>query len=900
MIGQALSHYRITGKLGEGGMGEVYRATDTRLGREVAIKVLPAAFTADKERLARFEREAQLLAQLHHPSIASIFGLEESNGQRAIVMELVEGATLSERISAGPLPIDECLAIARQIADALEDAHEKGIIHRDLKPQNVKLTRDGKVKVLDFGLAKAMDPSASGTVSASQVAASPTLTLGATQQGVILGTAAYMSPEQAKGQAVDRRADVWAFGVVVYEMLTGTRLFEAPSVAEILALVLTRTPDLSALPPATPPALRSLLRRCLERNPKNRLHDIADARITLDELARGEGEAAPVSAITTPMAPPRRGLAPWALVAAALVFGALGWGAATLMRRPLAPAAAAPLTAFGVLVPQDRALPRLETPILDLSADGRNLVFIAEGKDPVSIYWRAFDRLDLRKVAGTEGATQPALSADARWIAFFAGGALRKVPAEGGTAVELAEARAPRGAVWIEDGSLVYSPVYNSALLRVPATGGPPKAVTTLDAGRQERSHRWPEALPGGQTVLFTVGIASSVSDYDSCRIDAVRLATGERKTVLEGARMARYSGTGHLVFQRRSSLLAVRFDPVRLTTLSEPFTIQENVGGELGSGAGYFAVSRNGVLAFVPESALPNERVLVLVDRDGKETELGTPAAYSRPRVSPDGGQVALGIGSGNNLVDDDVFVLDLGTRQLRRLTHGKGQGSPMWSPDGRRIVYTDARKGAEGISMRAADGSGEAVQVVKGQNVMAATSWLPDGRVLATDTEGSNDVRILDLKSGVVAPLYASPSAAEYEATASPDGRYIAYASTESGSDQIYVETWPGGGGKWQVSNASGANPVWARDGRRLYFNAGETIMEVEVDTRGIFTAGIPHALFTGPYELRTPPIRNFDVTPDGRFVLVKRRFASATPRELVVLDGWTSLDPAGKAAR
>jgi serine/threonine-protein kinase len=583
-------------------------------------------------------------------------------------------------------------------------------------------------------------------------------------------------------------------------------------------------------------------------------------------------------------------------IAAGLVVSVLA--VLGLVRRDSARSAPQPLTAFGVLVPEGRYLPRSQSPLLDIAPDGRTLVFAAEGGGPARIFLRSFDRLEVREVPGTEGAEQPSLSPDGRWIAFFAGGSLRKIPVDGGAAVRVAEARAPRGVSWTPDGSLVFSPVFNSALWRVPATGGEPRQVTRIDTTREERSHRWPAVLPDGNTVLFTVGVASRPGDYDDGRIDAVRLDTGERRTVLQGARMARYSATGHIVFQRRQALLAVRFDAARLETLGEPFSIREGAGGETSSGAGYFAVSATGVLAYAPESAIPGERALVLVDRQGRETELAVPpAAYNTPRFSPDGRRLAMGVGSAN-AADDDVFLLDLSSQRLQRLTFGQGHGMPLWSPDGRAVVYTKGRSGDTGLAQKAADGSGEEVLVRSNAgNAFIANSWLPDGRRLAvTDTAGTFDVRLLDLEAESVEPLLANASTAEYAPAFSPDGRFLAYTSTETGVDEVFVETFPAGGGKWQVSNG-GACPVWSRDGREIYYTADEAIVAVEVETNGVLRPGAPRRLFSGPYELRTMPLRNYDVAPDGRFALVKRRFVSNVPRELVVLDGWTSLQPSSR---
>ena len=898
--GTRLGPYEIAVPIGAGGMGEVYRAKDTRLGRDVAIKVLPAAFGQDPERLARFEREARLLASLNHSNIAHIYGFESASlddGAKVhfLAMELVAGEDLSQRLKGGAIPVDEAILIAKQIAEALEEAHEKTIVHRDLKPANIKLTPDGKVKVLDFGLAKAYAAdSTSG--SAPEVSHSPTMTRQGTEAGMILGTAAYMSPEQARGKALDKRADIWAFGVVLYEMLTGTRLFAGETVSDVLAAVLRAEVDWKALPPGVPLELRRLLGRCLERDPKNRLHDIADARITIDEVLRGGPGLAPATSAIGP-AQGRRTLLPWAVAALAIVI-AIGLG----LRSTRTPAATArPLTAFGVLVPAEHLLTKSQLPILDISRDGRTLVFVAEGKESASIFRRAFDRMALTRVEGTDGAENPVLSPDGRWIAFFAGGKLRKISIEGGTSVVMADALAPRGLNWTPDGSLVFSPLYTGGIFRVSASGGEPIPVTKVDPAKGERSHRWPQVLPDGRTLIFTVGNAESPGEYDASNVEAQRLDTGERRTILKGARMARYTASGYLLFQRGQTLLAVRFDPASLQVSGEPFTVQEGVGGDQSSGSGYFSVSDQGALAVVPESAIPKTRVLVLVDQAGRETAVDTPpASFFHPRFSPDARQIAVAIGSGS-AGDDDVYTLDLTSQRMQRLTFGQGHGFPLWSPDGKRILFTNGRAGETGMGMKASDGSGEDIVLLKSSEFHLPDSWHPDGRRLAvTDATRSIDIRILDTaQGGKMTPLFASPSAGESAAAFSPDGRYIAYQTTETGTDEVVVETFPPGGGKWQISTSGGTMPVWARDGKALYFASGQSLMAADVDTRGVFRPGIPRVLFTGPYELRTVIQRNYDIGPDGRFVMVKRQLGSQMPGEIIVLDGWNSADAARAGA-
>ncbi len=892
--GSRLGPYEVVAPIGAGGMGEVYRAKDTKLGREVAVKVLPAAFAQDPERLARFEREARVLASLNHPNIAHLYGFESAridggSSVHFLAMELVGGEDLSQRLKGGAVPFDEAIAIGRQIAEALEAAHEKGIVHRDLKPANVKLTTEGKVKVLDFGLAKAYAADSTGG-SSPEVSHSPTMTRQGTEAGMILGTAAYMSPEQARGKVVDKRADIWAFGVVLYEMLTGTRLFAGETVSDVLAAVLRAEIDWKALPQGVPSEIRRLIGRCLERDPRNRLHDIADARITIDETLRG-GTDSGASSSPVHEASTRASILPWGIAAVAVIAAiALGLRG----QSPAGPEPRPPVT-FGVLTPPEHFLTRSQLPILDLSADGRTLLFVAEGSESSGIFRRTFGRLAVARIAGTEGAENPLLSPDGRWIAFFSGGMLRKVPVEGGTPILVAKALAPRGASFAPDGSLVFAPLYTGGLFRVAGSGGEPVPLTRVDAAKGERSHRWPQVLPDGRTVIFTVGNSASPGNYDGSNVEAQSLETGERRIILKGAKMARYTALGYLLFQRGETLLAAAFDSSTLKVTGEPFALQEGVGGDPSSGAGYFSVSQGGVVAIVPEASIPKTRVLVLVDSKGKETALDVaPASFFHPRFSPDGTKIAVAIGGGS-ASDDDIFILDVASQRIRRLTFGQGHGFPTWSPDGRRVLFTNGRSGETGMGMKAADGSGEDIVVLKSSEFHLTDSWHPDGRRLAiTDATRSIDIQLFDTApGGKMTPLFASPSAGESAAAFSPDGRYIAYQTTETGTDEVVVETFPVGGGKWQISTGGGQMPAWSRDGRALYFVSGQSIMAVDVDTRSVFSPGAPRVLFTGPYDLRTVIQRNYDVGPGGRFLMVKRQGSAAASAELVVLDGWGSMD-------
>jgi len=873
-------------------MGEVYRATDTKLKRDVAIKVLPAAFTEDKERLARFEREAQVLAQLHHPNIASIFGLEESGGTRALVMELVEGPTLADRLSSGPLPLAESLAVARQIAEALEEAHEKGIVHRDLKPQNIKASVDGKVKVLDFGLAKAMDPVGATSGSASQLAQSPTLTFGATQMGMILGTAGYMSPEQASGKTVDRRADIWAFGVVLWEMLSGQRLFEAETVPETLGAVFRQEIDFDALPATTPPAVRRLVERCLERDPKLRLRDIGEARIALVDPAR----ALSVSATRAqPEVRPageagwRRAL-PWLLIALGLAVA--GPWLARLRPRAAAETPTARLVAVAVGAPAGHTLSGSEAPILDLARDGSAVVFEAEGPEGRSLYLRRLDRTEVSAIPGTEGATQPFFSPDGRSVGFMASGRIRKVSLAGGTVADVTNVNAYRGATWTDGGWIVFTSAYSAGLSRVRETGGRVEPLTQLDSTAGERTHRWPSAIPGTPWVLFTVGVSASPNFYDDSRIAAVNLDTGERKTVYEGAWMARVAPPSTLLLQRGAGLVALQFDAARAERRGDERTVLDNVGGEPSSGAGYFAAAAGDVLAYVPSNALVDEREVVIVGADGAVEQLPLPQKrYWYPRFSPDGKSLAIDIGSGQGS-DDEIWRYDFSTQALSRVTFDPGSALPAWSSDGEWIAYT----GGSGTRSRTlfrkrVDGSSGEELVWKGNDVISASDWAPGDRSLVvTDLIGELQIFALSLDRQETRRILAAPGG-QWGGSLRPGGGYIAYTSLETGTDEIFVSTYPEERSKWQISTEGGQMAVWTRDGRSVLYVHGDAIWQVDVDLSNGFRAAAPRELRRGAFVLRTAPFRNFDAGPGGRLAFVRRRTDVPAPRQLEVLVGWES---------
>ena len=885
MIGKKISHYSVTAKLGEGGMGEVYRATDAKLGRDVALKLLPEVFASDSERMARFKREAQVLASLNHSNIASIYGLEETDGVHCLVLELVAGPTLADRIAQGAVPLEEVLPIASQIAEALEYAHEHGVIHRDLKPANIKLTPEGEVKILDFGLAKALQ----GDPAEEDLAKSPTLTAMATQAGIILGTAAYMSPEQAKGKPVDRRADIWAFGCVLYEMLAGQQAFRGETISDSLASVLKDEPAWEALPSNTPSMLRTLLRRCLNKDPRRRLRDIGEARLALEVPLKGtpqaeaEATAAPLAA---PMRPSLRALA-WALAGMLLLISfALSWGwwQAT---RP----APGPVVRFIQPFPPEQMLTSDEQPPLAISPDGSRIAYVASGTGTPQLYLRSLDRLEPTLVPGTEGALNPFFSPDGQWIGFFAEGKLKKVQASGGAAFTLAEASGqPRGASWGPGDNIVFAPTTAEGLKGVSGGGGPVREVSQLDASKQERTHRWPQVLPDGKHALFIAGTLDSPEYYDDSDVDVVSLETGERQTVLHGASMARYAPSGHLIYARGGSLWAVPFNLRQLRTTGSPVPVVEGVTTYVSSGGVYFAVAENGTLIYVPGGSSSGQNQLAWADRFGKLQVLPLPAGnFTEPRLSPDGRQVALVVGGGKTT---DIWIYDIARNTFGRLSFEGSNRGPAWSPDGKSVTYWSVRGATEaGLYQKPADGSGEARLLLPSSNLILANSWSPDGKYLAIDRltpTTQSDITVVSTGNDPKEIPFVTTRFDEYEAAFSPDGHWIAYISSESGRYEVYVKPFPGPGGKWQVSTDGGTNPLWSQDGREIFYVSGDRMLAVKVESRSGFKAGTPEVLFSGFFNPNVGD-QAYGVAPDGqRFLVIQPlRAASANPQINVVLN-------------
>jgi len=887
MIGTKLGVYEVTSKLGEGGMGEVYRATDTRLRREVAIKVLPSAFTSDPERLARFEREAQLLAQLHHPNIASIFGIEESDGIRALVMELVEGPTLAERLEQGALPLDESLSFARQIAEALEEAHEKGIIHRDLKPQNVKTSREGKIKVLDFGLAKAMDPTGGATGSASQLAQSPTLTLGATVQGVILGTAAYMAPEQAAGGAADRRADVWAFGVVLYEMLVGRRLFEGETVSHVLAGVLKDEPDFALLPDDVPPRILRLLRRCLRKKPRERLQAIGDARLVIDEVLAGERDAEPVARGEIAPAPSRART--WGVpLAVALVALAAG-GVAT--RFWIGVGAPPKVVRSSLLPPAGRTLflNGLSPGPAVISHDGRHVAFVAQEPDGSRAIWvRDVDSLVPRKLEGTAGAAYPFWSPDGRWIGYFSGD-LKKVPVGGGPPVTLAEARNAKGGGWSAKGTIVFAPDATGDLFAVSAAGGEAKQLTRLADVEGDQSHRHPRFLPDGEHFLFVARRAGKDPEIRIGSLDGTAPVP-----LVESVSNAEYA-SGSLLFVRGTTLMSQPFDPDRRTLSGEAVPLVEKIGLVASAELAIFSASSEGSLVF-QAGEIGSQEQLIWRDRTGRPVgTLGERGSQFHPRISPSGHEVAVGM-TGPEQSAPDIWVYDVDRGLRRRLTFTPEiEFGPVWSPDGTEIAFarSTATTSYE-VDAVPVSGSRESRRIVasEGRGVSPG-DWSPDGAQLVLGYWGGGGSGSPDLgrapATGGQAEMLFDSEYSEGQGTVSPDGRWLAFSTNETGRDEVYVTSWPEPGVRYQVSERGGTYPVWRANGRELYFeDPSRQLCATAVEGSGrSFRVDSVDCLF----ELSVVGVggRQWDVSADGERILTVETQTSGEAESITLVQHW-----------
>jgi eukaryotic-like serine/threonine-protein kinase len=880
--GTVLGSYEVVAQIGAGGMGEVYRAHYTKLGRDVAIKVLPANFVNDPERLSRFQREARTLAALNHANIATIYGMEQSGDIYCLVMELVSGETLAERVKAGPVGIEEALKISVQIAKALEAAHEKQIIHRDLKPANVKVTPDGKVKVLDFGLAKAF----AGDGGIDDPSNSPTLSAAATMQGTILGTAAYMSPEQARGKACDKRTDIWAFGCVLYELLTRKQAFHGETTTEILAAVLRGEPDWQALPETTPLSIRALLRRCLQKEMSKRARDAGDARIEIEEAL-----AAPATADFTPNAP-KKGVRTLGRGAVVLGVGALLLVAvASLVTWNLKPAPLSPpqqVTRTVITLPSGQQLAGLENgPALALSSDGTQLVYIARQGGTQQIYLRAMNSMEARPIPNTEGAFNPFFSPDGQWIGLFSGGTLKKISANGEAIVTLGNSVDSYGASWGSHGMIAFSPAGVGVLQQVSDSGGVPQPLTRVRKG--ELAHRWPEFLPGAKAVLFAVG--SNGISFNNAEVAVQSVRTDQWQNLIQAGTNPRYAPSGHLVYAQGGSLMAVPFDPQKLVVTGAAVPVVEGVMQSSTSGAAQYSFSATGSLVFVSGGFQATQSKLVWVRRNGTEEAASAPAhGYLIPRLSPDGGGVAVGIAEQEN----QIWLYDLSRETLTRLTfEGNSSNGPIWTPDGKRVVFNSNKEGGTNIFWQLADGSGGLERLTTSEYLHAPMSWSPDGQLLAfheVNPTTQRDIWVLRMGDRKAQPFLRTQFD-EAVPRFSPDGRWLAYISNESGRYEVYVQPYPGPGGKWQISTDGGTEPAWNRNGRELFYRSGNKMMAVDMTTQPSFSVGRPRMLFEGRYAQPPFPATNYDVSADGqRFLMLKPvEQAQAAPTQINVVLNW-----------
>jgi serine/threonine protein kinase/Tol biopolymer transport system component len=864
MIGRTLGNFELTSQLGKGGMGEVYKAKDHKLGRDVAIKVLPEEFARDTERVARFQREAKLLASLNHPNIAAIHGLEEFEGTHFLVLELIEGETLAERIKSGPVPVEDALKLGMQIAEALEAAHEKGVIHRDLKSANIKVTPDGKVKVLDFGLAKAY----AGDPENMNLSNSPTLSDMATQQGVILGTAAYMPPEQAKGKSVDKRADIWAFGVVLFEMLSGRQLFSGESVSETLAAVIKSEPEWNSLPPNLHPRIRLMLERCLEKEPKNRYGAVNDARVDIERVLANPGGVL-VTPVTTEVAQKKlRTILPW--IAAIIIIGIAVW-----ILKPTPPPEPNQVMVSEYVLPEDQQLfqDNNRNTHLAISSNGSQMAY----STTKGIYIRPMDELNARLITGSDkDAGSLFFSPDGQWIGYFSFSdqKLKKISVNGGTPMRLCDASWVYGAVWYEDNMIVYSDLLGGGVYRVSSNGGDPDLLVS-------GMTVMPQLLPDGKSVMF-MDVASQ-----PFKTVVQSLESEERTVVLESG-AGFYLPTGHLVYLAGNNGFAVPFDLDKLKTVGEPVPLNSSYSN---SPSG-FAFSDSGTFVAVlgiddtGTNAISPKHTFVWVDRDGNEEPLGAePDNYTGGRISPDGTKVAMTIDANDN---EDIYVWDIARKTPRRLTFNEADdGSPLWTPDSQKIVFTSRRveNTPGGIYWKNADGTGVDEELLTlPDRLITPYSWSIDGKILVlweiALSPLQTDIGMMSMEGNRERKGLLQEKYSEGFPQISPDGRFIAYSANEFGKEDIFVRAFPDvdSGGRWPVSNNGGNSPLWSPNGNEIYYRNGNATMVVPVETEPTFNLlGNPEILFEGTYFsgnfLNQITGTRWDIHPtNGKFLMLK----------------------------
>jgi serine/threonine protein kinase/Tol biopolymer transport system component len=888
-----LAHYTIISKIGAGGMGEVYRARDTRLDREVAIKLLPTEVSSDSDRLQRFAQEARATSALNHPNILTVYDIGTHEGSPYIVAELLKGEELRQQLQNVVLPQRTAIDYAQQIAHGLAAAHDKGIVHRDLKPENLFVTAGDRVKILDFGLAK-LRPQREHSMD-SEIATEKQIT----EPGTVMGTVGYMSPEQVRGQVADHRSDIFSFGSIFYEMLSGKLAFRRETTAETMTAILREEPpELGESNTKINPAVDKIVRRCLHKKPEQRFQSTHDLAFALEALSNVFGSHQELAANDIAQVKLKKSLfenarIAWA-IAALLLIGALVSLPFLAGKFRQTNTTSSAIVRYDIAPMSKTALNLTRCPAVAISPDGSSVAFVASTEGVNRLYLRKRDNTEVRALAGTEDASDPVFSPSAKWIAFTANFSLKIVPIDGAP-ISLARVGDPRGISWASDDTLVYAPSSDQGLVQLSTNGGAPRQITSVDNSKNERTHRWPQVLPGGKAAIFTVGTLDSPDSYENSNIEAVVLATGERHVILQGASMARYVATGHLMFARGGSLFAVGFDLNTLKTRGTPVSILQGVAGDETTGAAHFSVAPDGTLAYIPGTPGANLRKLFWVDISGSPQPLNLPAAlFNDIRLSPDGSRLAfLAGGSGSG----DVWVYDFTRSTPTRLTFDTKNASPIWSHDGKTIYYTEIDASANNKSTlfrKPADGSREAESLATVDNSAYIKALTPDDMSAILDYRIQTDradIGRLTLTKGSQISDIVNTAFNDYGAALSPDARWLAYQSNDtSGRPEVYVRDLTGTGARWQVSTEGGEEPHWSHDGRKLYFRNNDLFMSVDVSTTPSFQSSLPKRLFNGIYNLRNNSGVSYDVDPKGeRFLMIRPAANDAASAPIRVVTNW-----------